>query len=423
MNEFRYYDIVVIGGGPAGIAAATCAAENGASTALVDDNPRLGGQIWRSANGGDIPRPARRWLDRFMASGCKVFCGMRIVDRPNPKLLLAESEEGTQVLPFSKLILATGARERLLPFSGWTLPNVFAAGGLQALVKGGAPIDGKRVAVAGTGPLLLAVASYLKERGAEIVCIAEQAPWTRLTGFGAGLWSSPAKLAQAVAMGSTLRGVKFRTNCWPVEARGDGILREVEFQSPKGRFRVACDFLACGFGLVPNLELPRLLDCRVANGFVAVDEWQRTSVEDTYCVGEPTGIGGVDSAVAEGQIAGLVAAGRQQQARSFFRTRARAKRFEERLSSTFALRPELRRLCDPGTLVCRCEDVNFGRLQEMTAWREAKLQTRCGMGACQGRTCGAAAEFLFGWEAIHTRPPVYPARVGTLAEEVVASKM
>jgi len=421
MSDVRPHDVIVIGGGPAGIAAAVCAAESGASTVLVDDNPRLGGQIWRSADASDVPQQARQWLARFKASRCSVLGGMRVVDRLAANTLLAESEQGVRLLAYSKLILATGARERLLPYPGWTIPNVVAAGGLQALVKGGAPIAGKRVAIAGTGPLLLAVAGYLKQHGACLVCIAEQAPWPRLAHFGAGLWSSPAKLAQAAGMGIKLRGVKFRTSCWPVAARGDGALREVEFQCPGGRFTVACDYLAFGFGLVPNLELPRLLGCEVVNGFVAVDEWQRTSIGSVYCAGEPTGIGGVDSALAEGQIAGLAVSGQEKQARTFFKARSRARKFEERLSFTFALRPDLRSLCSADTLVCRCEDVRFDRIQKMTSWREAKLQTRCGMGACQGRTCGAAAEFLFGWEAIHTRPPLYPARVGTLAAETVAS--
>ena len=422
MIDIRHHEVVVIGGGPAGIAAATCAAENGASTVLVDDNLRPGGQIWRSSLESDLPNEARDWLDRFNASGCKLFCGTRIVDRVGPNLLLAESEQGAELVEFSQLILATGARERLLPFPGWTLPNVFAVGGLQALVKGGAPIDGKRVVLAGTGPLLIAVAGYLKKHGANILLIAEQTPWSRLLNFGARLWSSPAKLSQAWGLAVELAGVKFNSSCWPVAARGDEVVREVEFQNPSGKFSVSCDYFACGFGLVPNLELPRLLGCEIVNGFVAVDDWQQASIAGIYCAGEPSGIGGVESALCEGQIAGLAATGHKEEARTLFRAQAKAKQIEQRLASAFALRSELRELCADDTLVCRCEDVSFSRLQRMTNWREAKLQTRCGMGACQGRICGAAAEYLFDWEATNTRPPVFPARVETLAAEIVASQ-
>lgn len=422
MADIHKHDVVVIGGGPAGIAAATCAAEGGASTLLVDDNPRLGGQVWRSSQSADLPTERGRWIERFKASGCRTLSGTRIVDRLESNLLLADNDEGVRLLEFSKLILATGARELLLPFPGWTLPNVFAAGGLQALVKGGVPVEGKRIVVVGTGPLLLAVASYLRKHRANVLLIAEQASFLRVVNFGTCLLSSPAKLSQALNMALALRGVKFRFGCWPIAARGDEILREVELQSVAGTFTIPCDYLACGYGLVPNLELPLLLGCEVVNGFVAVDEFQQTSIAGIYCAGEPTGIGGVDAALCEGQIAGLAATGRDRQARTLRGARTQAKRFERRLSSTFAIRPELRELCDAGTLVCRCEDVSYGRLQRMTSWREAKLQTRCGMGACQGRTCGAAAEFLFGWHASNTRPPVFPARVETLAMQIAVSQ-
>ncbi|HEX6880205.1 MAG TPA: FAD-dependent oxidoreductase, partial [Terriglobales bacterium] len=234
--------------------------------------------------------------------------------------------------------------------------------------------------------------------------------------------SSPTKLRQAISLRKELAGVPLRTSCWPVEARGEGQLREVELESARGRTTVQCDYLACGFGLVPNLELPRLLGCQVRDGFVVTDAHQRTSVDGILCAGEPTGIGGVDAAICEGQIAGLAAAGKNEEVTELVRERVRGKKFETLLRSTFTLRPELRELCRDETLVCRCEDVSFGRVRQMKSWREAKLQTRCGMGACQGRTCGASTEFLFGWSAVHTRPPVFPARLETLVAETVSSK-
>ena len=119
------------------------------------------------------------------------------------------------------MILATGARELFLPFPGWTLPNVMGAGGLQALVKSGLPIEGKSVVVAGSGPLLLAVAALLKKKGAVVRAIAEQAPMSRLVRFGLGLWSEPGKLFQAIGLRQEIGGVRYRAGCWPVEAVGD----------------------------------------------------------------------------------------------------------------------------------------------------------------------------------------------------------
>jgi NADPH-dependent 2,4-dienoyl-CoA reductase/sulfur reductase-like enzyme len=185
---------------------------------------------------------------------------------------------------------------------------------------------------------------------------------------------------------------------------------------------VACDWLACGFHLAPNLELPRLLGCRVVEGYVAVDLLQQSSVPGVACVGELTGIGGVEKSLVEGQIAGWAAAGRDAEARALKPRLLKQRRFASRLDRAFALRPELRALAAAETLVCRCEDVNYAALEGCASWREAKLHTRCGMGACQGRVCGAAAEFLFGWEYSGLRPPVYPARVSTLAAEAEISE-
>jgi NADPH-dependent 2,4-dienoyl-CoA reductase/sulfur reductase-like enzyme len=189
----------------------------------------------------------------------------------------------------------------------------------------------------------------------------------------------------------------------------------VTFSNGRTTWKQPCDYLACGFGLVPNLELPLLLGCGVRDGAVQVDEWQQTTVPGVFCAGETTGVGGLELALAEGQIAGWTAAGRQERAREFFAGRSRALRFKNSLDRAFALRAELKVLAKADTLVCRCEDVPFDRLQQHDSWRAAKLQTRCGMGPCQGRVCGPAVEFLFGWRAESVRPPILPAPLGRLA--------
>ncbi len=178
-----------------------------------------------------------------------------------------------------------------------------------------------------------------------------------------------------------------------------------------------CDYLACGFGLIPNLELPAMLGCRMGAAGVAVDEFQGTSVEDVYAAGEVTGIGGLDLALVEGEIAGLAAAGKGGAARRLFSRRDSDRHFAEALEEAFALRRELRELPSDETFVCRCEDVTFGRVRACAGWREAKLHTRCGMGACQGRVCGGAVEFLLGWKAESVRPPLFPARIASLSRE------
>jgi hypothetical protein len=110
----------------------------------------------------------------------------------------------------------------------------------------------------------------------------------------------------------------------------------------------------------------------------------------------------------------LAATGRREEAQALFAERRRLARFAELLNRTFALREELKHLPDADTIICRCEDVRFAQLAKQAAWRAAKLHTRCGMGPCQGRICGAAVEFLFGWQPESVRPPVFPVRVGSL---------
>lgn len=410
----KQFEVLVVGGGPAGIAAAVCAAEHGARVGLVDDNLALGGQIWRGA-GKEKALQAVAWEERLLSAEVTTLAGTRVFDQPQAGILLAEQGGETLELSYHKLILATGARERFLAFPGWTLPNVTGAGGLQAMVKSGLPIQGKRVIVAGTGPLLLAVAAYLRQHGAEIPLVCEQAPWGRLVAFAAGLVSSPRKIGEALRLRKDLRGSRIAANSWPVGAAGSEKLQSVTVSRGGMRETIACDYLACGFHLVPNTELAALLGCEIRNGYVAVDENQRTTVAGVFCAGEPTGISGAEGALVEGQIAGLSAVGRVAESNKLGKERKRTRRFGERLERAFQLRAELKSLPHLETVICRCEDVRYSRMQQHASWRAAKLHTRCGMGPCQGRVCGPATQFLFGWSPESVRPPIFPARVESLA--------
>jgi len=427
------FDILIIGAGPAGIAAA-CAASHGNESgkglrvAVVDDNANAGGQIWRTqiaeSKGATvrnfwstatkaplrIPPGAKKWLERFQWSRTRTLTSTAIVAAPEPGLLLAQDLTGPLQLNYGRLILAIGARERFLPFPGWTSPRVFGAGGLQALVKSGLPIVGKRVIVAGSGPLLPAVAATLKKQGGQVVLIAEQADAERLAPFVMNVAASPGKLLQSLRMKASLIGVPYRTGSWPVAVIDRGETLRVTLQSSAGPREVDCDYLACGFFLVPNLELPALLGCDIQSTEkgVMTDAFQQTTVSNIFAAGEITGIGGLDKSLIEGQIAGHAAADNQPAAKHFFRARGRAHRFAAMLRQSFTMRDELKQLAREHTIVCRCEDVTYGQLNSFQTAREAKLQTRCGMGPCQGRICGPACEFLFGWKDDSIRPPMFP---------------
>lgn len=402
-------EVVVVGAGPAGLAAACRAAECGASVAVVDDNPHPGGQIWRG--GG-----AERWLRVVAERKIELLTGASVFAAPGPGRIALETFDGNFELTYCNLILATGARERFLPFPGWTLPNVMGAGGLQALAKSGLPPDGKKVVVAGSGPLLLAVAKYLCDHGAAVRLIAEQASQSALVRFAWSLARHPRKLTQAARLRGALLGIPYVTSCWPVAAEGKGRLESVTLRRGNRTWSERCDYLACGFGLIPNVELAALLGCRISASGVHVDEYQQTSVPGVYCAGESTGIGGLELSLVEGEIAGYAAGGRPEVARSRFGGRARHAGFAAALDRAFELRPELKNLPQDDTLICRCEDVSFGRVRSCSNWREAKLLTRCGMGPCQGRVCGGALEFLLGWKSESIRPPLFPARIESFTE-------
>ncbi len=388
--------IAVLGAGPAGLSAACSAAEGlaTASVSLIDDNPEAGGQIWRGDPG--------RWPVRLQKAGVTVHKSTRVISAERTQLLL-DGPIGFVWLPFDKLIVATGSRELFLPFPGWTLPGVMGAGGLQAMVKAGLPVKRKNIVIAGTGPLLLAVAHHLQAQGATVLRIAEQTSWARLFRFGTRL-PFP-KMREAVALWNHV----YSPGTWVTEAHGSGNLESVTLHRAGRLTTLACDYLATGYGLVPNNELLQALNLDRA----PLNQYQQLGDSNIYVAGEASGTGGADLAAVEGKIAGYAASGRLDRAQRVFQERARWVRFAAHLSATFALRPELKRLAQAETIVCRCEDVPLGKLQLYSGWREAKLQTRCGMGPCQGRICGPITRHLLGWSPGSVRPPVFPAPVGS----------
>lgn len=415
MSDVTRHDVIVVGAGPGGLAAAWSAASRGARVALLDDNAVPGGQIWRAGDESVLPPAAGRRLDQLRGTSCEILMEHAVVARPKPGTLLVETPAGARLLDYDRLVLAPGARELFLPFPGWTLPGVYGIGGLQALVKSGLPVARRHIVVAGSGPLLLAVADQLRRRGAEILCIAEQTSAWRAYRFGINLLSRPAKLIQAMRLRAGLVHVPYDFGWFPVRAEGDERVSSVTLTDGRRERTLTCDMLACGFGMVPNVELPLLLGCELEQGFVRVNEHMETSVPGVYCVGEATMIAGAEAATTGGLIAGRVAAGARPSRLHLFTIR-RWRRFAGRLDQAFALRGHMRGEVGEDTPVCRCEDVTLRRLRKHASWRDAKLQTRIGMGPCQGRVCGAACRYLFGWQGDAVRPPLLPVRAETLID-------
>jgi NADPH-dependent 2,4-dienoyl-CoA reductase/sulfur reductase-like enzyme len=405
-------DVLVVGAGPAGIAAGVHAAEAGRSVLLLDESPHAGGQIWRHAHRAALPHEAQRWLHRLDAAGAQLLTGASAFDAPRPGELAVLHAGNAFEIRYAELVVAAGARELLLPFPGWTLPGVLGVGGVQALLKSGLDVRGRNVVVAGSGPLLLPVAALLARRGAHVLTVAEQASRRRVAAFALSLGRSPAKAVEALRFRTAFTRTPYRTGTWVKRALGDPHVTGAVLTNGEGEEVLACDLLCVGYGLVPETRLAQLLGCALQQGRVVVDAQQRTSVPHVWCVGEPTGIAGAEAALLGGTVAGRAIAGGST-ARSL-RSQARAGAFASRLADAFALRLEVTQLAGDDTIVCRCEDVPMAAVRRCAGMREAKLYTRAGMGACQGRVCGSALEHLCGWQPDRVRAPLIPVPVSAM---------
>ena len=403
-------DVAVVGAGPAGIAAAVSAAARGRAVVLLDSAARPGGQIWRHRSPEGLPSLGRRWLARLRHSSVTWVPSATVLDAGETRTLLAEREGRAFAVRYRALVIATGAAERFIPFPGWTLPNVFGVGGLQALLKTGTIVAGKRVVLAGSGPLLLPVAAALARAGARLAVVAEQAPAASVYAFAAGLIGSPARLGQAARYRAAFPGARYRCGTWVlrVDAAGAGLM--VSLTDGRRVWSELADMAGIGYGLVPSVGLAELAGCEIRNGVVVTGESQQSTVPGIYAAGESTGIAGAEAAIAEGVVAGRAAAGAPTG-----RPGRASDRFAARVARAFALRSELRAIADSRTIVCRCEDVRLGQIDPAWSSRQAKLYTRAGMGPCQGRVCQPALEFLFGTRADPARVPLFAAPVATLA--------
>ncbi|TCM63850.1 NADPH-dependent 2,4-dienoyl-CoA reductase/sulfur reductase-like enzyme [Acinetobacter calcoaceticus] len=407
----KSFDIVIVGAGPAGLSAALAAAESGQRIAIIDSNPQIGGQIWRASPHFTVPALALALYQQIAsAPNIEVIAMAKVVAAPRTGQLLIERPDSSFLLEYQQLILCTGARELFLPFPGWTLPGVTGAGGLQALVKAGSQIKNQRIVIAGSGPLLLASAETAQKAGAQVLLIAEQASKSSVRHFGLKLWRWPAKVWQALSLPHQL----YQPNQYVIEALGQQRLEAVRIQTAQGVVEMACDRLACGFGLVPNIQLGQLLGCQIEQQALSVDDFQLSTKAQIYAAGECTGFGGSELSLVEGRIAGYAATQQLQKAAGLFQKRQSYQYFAQLLQQHFKLRDELKQLARAETILCRCEDVSYAKVAARASWIDAKLHTRCGMGACQGSTCATTAAFLFDWTLAQSRPPLLPTRAESL---------
>jgi hydrogen cyanide synthase HcnB len=462
------WPLVVVGGGPAGIAAAVEAARCGLRCLLVDEAPSLGGQIYRQtprefdagdqrSRDGDQRRGDRLRAEFAQVAGrVEVRSGTSVIDVAEGLRLVCSSQQGgTTEAAAESLVLATGAYDRPVPFPGWTLPGVLTAGGAQALMKSMRVRPGERALVAGTGPLLLVVANQLHKAGVRVAAVLEAGRSAFSARTAAKSWQQPGLVVHGARyrLGLLRAGIPVLYNHSVFEAHGDGQLEGVTFgplyagdwRPIRSRAqRVDVDLLVAGFGFVPSTELCEVIGCQTEyvehlGGWVPVrDTAMRTSVDGVFAVGDGAGVAGALAAVEEGRIAGITAAERAgaiTAAEADRRRRAPARRLaalagvRSALDEISCMRPGLYELATDSTLVCRCEEVTRGRVRAAIEegagdLQAVKLLTRLGMGACQGSNCAPSATTILcaatgrtPREAgrINPRPPVKPVTLGMLA--------
>lgn len=417
--------VVIIGAGPAGMAAATLLAQHGVRPVVVDEAPRPGGQIWRKPT-APIAVDTARILGRAAASeyarGHAEFAAVSDRLTHHPRSLAWNVHGGevfvvcgrkTTTLPYDVLLLATGATDRLLPVPGWTLPGVFSLGGAQTLLKDQGAAIGRRVVFAGASPLLYLTASQYHAMGVTVAAVLDTTRFAaKLRALPGLVRSAPRTLARGLSLmaGLRARGVPIRHGVADLSIAGEGWVESVRFRDSSGLLQdIPCDAVALGFGLRAETQLADLagVSFRFDPTF---RQWLPQTDADgrcgpgLYAAGDGCTIAGAEAAAISGRLAAwaiLADSGAPTPEREVAALRSslvRLRSFQRGLARAFAWPAHWLTGMAADTVLCRCENVTIGTLR-MTAGQplgpqevnRAKALTRCGMGRCQGRFCGLAA--------------------------------
>jgi NADPH-dependent 2,4-dienoyl-CoA reductase/sulfur reductase-like enzyme len=441
------YDLVVIGGGPAGLAAASLAARAGVSTVLFDENPGIGGQIYRGITSTPVKDRAilgeDYWAGETLAAEAKAS-GALIVNGAtvwslDPRRIVGVSIAGAaRLIEARRVIIATGSQERPFPIPGWTLPGVMTAGAAQTILKAQGLLPGGRTVIAGTGPLLWLLAAQILRAGGHIEALLDTTPranWLRAAIYLPDFMLSP-YFAKGLALLREVRAKVPLRKVSRVEAVGEGRLREVVFDGG----RIAADLLLLHQGVVPNVNLAlaagieHVWNERQLCFQPVLDQDFGSSVSGIAVAGDGAGIAGGTAAAERGRVA-AIAAVRALNPRAALRD---PQAVRQRLQREEMGRGFLDLLNRPGasfrrpkgdTLVCRCEEVTARQVRDTADMgcegpNQMKAFLRCGMGPCQGRLCGLTVTELIADQRKTTpaavgyyrlRPPVKPITLAELA--------
>jgi thioredoxin reductase len=424
-------EVLVLGGGPAGLSAAAAAAEAGAEVVLVDERAKLGGQFYKQPPEASVAdeaaldrqyRDGRRLIARTERAGVRMLVGVQVWAATGPGELLALDTAHAYALRAQRLVLATGAYERGVPLPGWTLPGFLTTGAAQTLMRAYGVLPGRRVLLSGNGPLNIQVAAEIVRAGGEVVAVCELASLRDAAGAARMALAVPSLMAQGARLTRELRraGVPLLTRHAVVRAEGSRAVEQAVVAQLDGTGRPVpgserlfeIDAVCVGFGFLPSNEVARTIglehrfDERLGQLAAVVDEHGRSSVDGVWVAGDGGGTVGSRVAGAVGFLAGLDAArslGREvpdsAEERSAQRERARSLRFQRGLNRLFAAPRLVDQLATPETLVCRCEEVTLAEVEASfgdgaAAIGAVKRVTRAGMGRCQGRYCASVLAAL-----------------------------
>ena len=459
-------ECVIVGGGPAGLAAARTAARHGVRVLLVDENAQLGGQYYRQVPAtfrppdpmalGREAREGRTLIDEVRDLGVEVRFDTVVWGIFDRRIVALATGDESSRIETQTLILAPGAYDRPVPFPGWTLPGVMTAGGAQNLMKGYRVLPGRRVLIVGSGPLLLVVAHYLLRGGAHIAAICEAGPMRRMWRYahrmlphlnfaqqGYRYWQEVKAAGIPFLAGHVIRRAVGNR-----EVTGAVVSRAAADWRPVGgtELHFDVDTVIVGYGFVPSLELSRLAGCehrydgeRGAYAPVRTRDMEST-IPGVFVVGDGAGVAGSAVALAEGHVAGLAVANRLGRlvGRDYSREASRARGrllhlggFRRVMDELYRFGPGIYTLAEDHTTLCRCEEVPMSEALEAVHdgaahVNEVKAWTRVGMGRCQGRMCGPALAHLIAratgrpvTEAgvFTPRPPAKPVTLAALAHE------
>ncbi|WP_206996714.1 FAD/NAD(P)-dependent oxidoreductase [Trinickia mobilis] len=432
--------IVIVGAGPAGVRAAETLVAAGLAPVVLDENARWGGQIYRQppATGGFAR--SKRTLYGFEAKKAdRLHAAMaallpHIDYRPDTlawgvsaKRIDTLHAGRAQSVPFSHLIIAGGATDRVLPLPGWTLPGVFTLGGAQIALKAQGCAIGRRVVFAGTGPLLYLVAyQYAKagaKAGAQVAAVIDTSSFAQQAAAVPRLANDPVTLAKGLYYAGWLRaqGIRIVRGATLVRVRGERFVTGIEWRvAQRAPLAIDCDAIGLGFGLRPETQLADLAGCafrfdsRSRGWLPSLDDAGRSSVAGLYLAGDGAGPSGADAAELAGRRAALaliddlgVARPRMSGIDSDAAIEHRMRRiaaFRAGLDAAFTPREPCASPWPDETIVCRCEEIDAGTLRAsirndgVTEINRLKALTRAGMGRCQGRMCGEAAALLLAEE-------------------------